>query len=42
VPRPALTRLAESPGIQPQDPLINCLVVERENRSFGPGAAQYA
>ncbi len=34
--------LAETPGIRPQDVLINLLEVPRENWSFGNGEAQYA
>ncbi len=34
--------LAESPGIRPQDVLINLVEVARENWSFGNGIAQYA
>jgi len=34
--------LAESPGIRPQDVLINLVEVPRENWSFGNGEAQYA
>ena len=34
--------LAESPGIRPQDVLINLVEVPRENWSFGNGVAQYA
>lgn len=33
--------LAESPGIRPQDVLINLVEVPRENWSFGDGEAQY-
>ncbi|HUN61193.1 MAG TPA: tautomerase family protein [Candidatus Sulfotelmatobacter sp.] len=33
--------LAESPGIQPQDLLINLVEVSWENWSFGKGEAQY-
>ncbi len=34
--------LAETPGVRPQDVLINLLEVPRENWSFGNGEAQYA
>lgn len=34
--------LAESPGLRPQDVLINLVEVPRENWSFGNGEAQYA
>ena len=34
--------LAESPGVRPQDVLINLVEVPRENWSFGNGEAQYA
>lgn len=34
-------RLAESPGVRPQDVLINLVEVARENWSFGNGVAQY-
>jgi phenylpyruvate tautomerase PptA (4-oxalocrotonate tautomerase family) len=34
--------LAESPGIRPQDVLINLVEVPKENWSFGNGEAQYA
>jgi phenylpyruvate tautomerase PptA (4-oxalocrotonate tautomerase family) len=34
--------LAESPGVRPQDVLINLLEVARENWSFGNGVASYA
>jgi 4-oxalocrotonate tautomerase len=33
--------LAESPGVRPQDLLINLVEVSWENWSFGNGAAQY-
>lgn len=33
--------LAESPGIRPQDVLINLVEVPKENWSFGNGEAQY-
>ena len=35
-------RLAESPGIRPQDVFINLVEVVKENWSFGHGEAQYA
>ncbi len=35
-------RLAESPGVRPQDVLINLVEVAKENWSFGNGVAQYA
>ena len=35
-------RLAENPGIRPQDVFINLVEVVKENWSFGHGAAQYA
>jgi 4-oxalocrotonate tautomerase len=35
-------RLAENPGIRPQDVFINLVEVGRENWSFGRGEAQYA
>jgi 4-oxalocrotonate tautomerase len=34
--------LAKSPGIRPQDVLINLVEVKKENWSFGNGVAQYA
>lgn len=34
--------LAESPGIRPQDVLVNLVEVAKENWSFGNGVAQYA
>ena len=34
--------LAESPGVRPQDVLINLVEVPKENWSFGNGEAQYA
>ncbi|MGH2522982.1 MAG: tautomerase family protein [Anaerolineales bacterium] len=34
--------LAESPGLRPQDVLVNLVEVPRENWSFGNGEAQYA
>ena len=35
-------RLAASPGIRPQDVLVNLVEVTKENWSFGDGLAQYA
>jgi len=35
-------RLAEDPGLRPQDVFINLLEVPKENWSFGDGEAQYA
>jgi phenylpyruvate tautomerase PptA (4-oxalocrotonate tautomerase family) len=35
-------RLAENPGIRPEDVLISLVEVKRENWSFGHGLAQYA
>jgi 4-oxalocrotonate tautomerase len=35
-------RLAESPGVRPQDVFVNILEVPKENWSFGNGLAQYA
>lgn len=35
-------RLAESPGVRPQDLFVNLLEVAKENWSFGNGEAQYA
>jgi 4-oxalocrotonate tautomerase len=35
-------RLAENPGIRPQDVFINLVEVVKENWSFGHGEAQYA
>ena len=34
--------LAESPGVRPEDVLVNLVEVARENWSFGKGVAQYA
>ncbi len=34
--------LAETPGVRPQDVLINLIEVAKENWSFGNGVAQYA
>jgi 4-oxalocrotonate tautomerase len=35
-------RLAERPGVRPQDVFVNLLEVAKENWSFGNGEAQYA
>lgn len=35
-------KLAENPGVRPQDVFINLVEVEKENWSFGHGEAQYA
>ena len=35
-------RLAENPGIRPEDVFINLVEVQKENWSFGHGIAQYA
>jgi 4-oxalocrotonate tautomerase len=35
-------RLAESPGVRPEDVFINLVDVPKENWSFGNGIAQYA
>lgn len=35
-------RLAQSPGLRPQDVFINLVEVAKENWSFGHGEAQYA
>jgi 4-oxalocrotonate tautomerase len=35
-------RLAENPGIRPEDVFINLVEVQKENWSFGLGIAQYA
>jgi len=35
-------RLAEDPGLRPQDVFINLVEVNKENWSFGHGEAQYA
>ena len=35
-------RLADNPGLRPQDVFINLLEVSKENWSFGEGEAQYA
>jgi 4-oxalocrotonate tautomerase len=34
--------LAESPGVRPEDVLVNLVDVPKENWSFGNGIAQYA
>jgi phenylpyruvate tautomerase PptA (4-oxalocrotonate tautomerase family) len=34
--------LAASPGVRPEDVLINLVEVRKENWSFGRGVAQYA
>ncbi|GAC1549855.1 MAG: tautomerase family protein [Beijerinckiaceae bacterium] len=34
-------RLAENPGLRPQDVFINLIEVAKENWSFGDGIAQY-
>jgi len=36
------SRLAKSPGLRPQDVMINLVEVKKENWSFGNGEAQYA
>jgi 4-oxalocrotonate tautomerase len=35
-------RLAESPGVRPEDVFVNLVDVPKENWSFGNGIAQYA
>jgi phenylpyruvate tautomerase PptA (4-oxalocrotonate tautomerase family) len=35
-------KLAENPGVRPEDVFINLVEVVKENWSFGNGAAQYA
>jgi 4-oxalocrotonate tautomerase len=35
-------RLAESPGVRPEDVFVNLVEVPKENWSFGNGIAQYA
>ena len=35
-------RLAENPGVRPEDVFINLVEVAKENWSFGHGIAQYA
>jgi phenylpyruvate tautomerase PptA (4-oxalocrotonate tautomerase family) len=40
--RRIVERLTESPGLRPQDVLINLVEVLPENWSFGHGIAQYA
>jgi len=39
--RRIVERLAENPGIRPDDVLINLVEVAKENWSFGRGLAQY-
>jgi hypothetical protein len=34
--------LTKSPGVRPQDIVINLIEVKKENWSFGNGEAQYA
>ena len=40
--RRIVQRLAENPGLRPEDVFINLVEVARENWSFGRGIAQYA
>jgi 4-oxalocrotonate tautomerase len=40
--RRIVKRLAEDPGLRPQDVFINLVEVSKENWSFGLGEAQYA
>jgi phenylpyruvate tautomerase PptA (4-oxalocrotonate tautomerase family) len=40
--RRIVERLAENPGLRPQDVFINLVEVAKENWSFGEGVAQYA
>jgi 4-oxalocrotonate tautomerase len=40
--RRIVERLAENPGLRPQDVFINLVEVNKENWSFGHGEAQYA
>jgi 4-oxalocrotonate tautomerase len=40
--RRIVARLAENPGLRPQDVFINLVEVNKENWSFGHGEAQYA
>jgi 4-oxalocrotonate tautomerase len=40
--RAIVERLADEPGIRPEDVFINLVEVEKENWSFGNGEAQYA
>jgi 4-oxalocrotonate tautomerase len=40
--RTIVARLADDPGIRPQDVFINLVEVNKENWSFGNGEAQYA
>jgi 4-oxalocrotonate tautomerase len=35
-------RLAQSPGLRPEDVFVNLIETQRENWSFGNGIAQYA
>lgn len=39
--RRIVERLADAPGLRPQDVFINLVEVSKENWSFGNGAAQY-
>jgi 4-oxalocrotonate tautomerase len=39
---PHAERLADSPGVRPQDVLVSVVEVSKENWSFGNGLAQYA
>ncbi len=40
--RRIVERLAESPGLRPEDVFVNLVEVAKENWSFGNGIAQYA
>ncbi len=40
--RRIVDRLAESPGLRPEDVFVNVVEVAKENWSFGNGIAQYA
>ena len=40
--RGIVERLADHPGVRPQDVFINLIEVNKENWSFGDGEAQYA
>jgi 4-oxalocrotonate tautomerase len=40
--RKIVERLAENPGLRPEDVFINLVEVAKENWSFGHGVAQYA
>lgn len=40
--RRIVERLADNPGLRPQDVFINLVEVAKENWSFGNGVAQYA